>query len=315
MPATRFASIDDWDEVFTGLHGASRISVADRRAPWTAHLQRQRSSNHELAFCAAGTQQMSRGARHIRTDPRGTMELLVPLAGTAWVEQGGSAVQIRSGQLVFCDVDRPFTFTHDDDFRSIAVIVAGQDIALRSRAVAREPRMIDATRGLGRVVHDLVTTVQEEGDKLSELAFDSTCERLLDLACLAAEGGTTSAPESHRGTVEAEIRQYVRRHAAEHDLGVTGIAKALGWSPRYIQQVLQTAGTTPRELIRHERLAAARLRLAGRESIAQIALACGFGSHAGFATAFRHEFGMTPSEARSAGRHAVRPAGPAPANR
>ncbi|MFE2067895.1 helix-turn-helix domain-containing protein [Streptomyces sp. NPDC059467] len=47
---------------------------------------------------------------------------------------------------------------------------------------------------------------------------------------------------------------------------------------------------------------AARVRLAGAGwasySIAQIAHSCGFGSHASFTTAFRAEFGLTPSEAR-----------------
>ncbi|MGW1004757.1 helix-turn-helix domain-containing protein [Streptomyces sp. NPDC002520] len=46
----------------------------------------------------------------------------------------------------------------------------------------------------------------------------------------------------------------------------------------------------------------ARTRLSGPgwagQSIAEIAHACGFGSHASFSTAFRQEFGMTPREAR-----------------
>jgi AraC-like DNA-binding protein len=47
-------------------------------------------------------------------------------------------------------------------------------------------------------------------------------------------------------------------------------------------------------------VARTRLVSAGwdRHSIAGIAHSCGFGSHATFATAFRQEFGMTPSEAR-----------------
>ncbi|MEU7739810.1 AraC family transcriptional regulator [Nonomuraea sp. NPDC049158] len=32
--------------------------------------------------------------------------------------------------------------------------------------------------------------------------------------------------------------------------------------------------------------------------MAQVAHACGFASHASFATAYRHEFGVTPSETR-----------------
>ncbi|MCZ4512723.1 helix-turn-helix transcriptional regulator [Streptomyces sp. ActVer] len=120
--------------------------------------------------------------------------------------------------------------------------------------------------------------------------------------CLAAEGGNDSAPTGQRATVEAAIRRYIREHACDRDLDVVGVARALGWSARYVQQVLQAANTTARDLIRRERLNVARSRLASASwstySIAEIAHSCGFGSHASFATAFRSEFGMTPREAR-----------------
>ncbi|MFD7835462.1 helix-turn-helix domain-containing protein [Streptomyces sp. NPDC059761] len=52
-----------------------------------------------------------------------------------------------------------------------------------------------------------------------------------------------------------------------------------------------------------ERLLLARTRLSSPgwagQSIAGIAHACGFGSHASFSTAFRREFGVTPREARN----------------
>ena len=66
--------------------------------------------------------------------------------------------------------------------------------------------------------------------------------------------------------------------------------------------MLKAADTTARDLIRSERLRLARSRLtaagwAGR-SIAQIAYASGFASHASFATAYRREFGVTPRDSR-----------------
>jgi len=301
-PVAAIDSIGDWDDAFTGLHGASRISVADRRAPWAGRLDWQRSRHYGLALCSSGEQQVTRRERHIRSDPRGTYELLVPLAGKAQVEQGPSAAVIGPGQMALCDADRPFQFAHDAGFLSVAFIVPRQDIALRSPAAVREPQVFDGASGLGRVIRRLVITLQEERDQFSEFTFDGACDRLLDLVCMAAEGGAQSAPIGHRESIEVEIRRYVRRHAGESDLDVTGVARALGWSPRYIQQVLQAANTTPRDLIRRERLHLARTRLAGSRSIAQVAASCGFGSHAAFTTAFRREFGLTPTEARQAAK-------------
>jgi AraC-like DNA-binding protein len=139
--------------------------------------------------------------------------------------------------------------------------------------------------------------------KLSETTFDIACEQVLDLVCLAVDGAEDSAPAAQRKQVEAQVRQYVRRHAADPDLAIAGIARALGWSARYLQGVLRQAGTTSRDLIRTERLRLARTRLAApawdNQSIAQIASACGFASHATMATAYRREFGMTPRETRA----------------
>ncbi|MGW2287353.1 AraC family transcriptional regulator [Streptomyces phaeochromogenes] len=296
------SSASAWDEVFTGLHGASRIKVPDRRAPWAGRLEWQRSKVYGLALCSGGEEVVDRDTRHIRSDPRGTYELLVPLAGTAWVEQGSSSGEIGPGTMVLCDIDRPLTFAHGDDLVGLSFLMPGQNVAGRSPVAAEGPHMLSGAGGLGRVVRQLTTTLHEEREQLSESTFDIACDRLLDLVCLAAEGGNDSAPTGQRATVEAAIRSYIREHACDRDLDVVGVARALGWSARYVQQVLQAANTTSRDLIRRERLNVARSRLAGASwatySIAEIAHSCGFGSHASFATAFRSEFGMTPREAR-----------------
>jgi AraC-like DNA-binding protein len=253
-------------------------------------------------LCGNVREELVRERRHIRTDPRGRFELLVPTVGRALVEQSGLGGEIRPGTLTLCDVDRPLTFSHAEDFLAVAMIVPAEAIHRRTPAAARSSRVFDGAAGLGRLIRQAVITLQEERERLSETTFDIACDQLLDLVCLAAEGATDSAPAAQRKEVDAQVRRYVRRHAAEPDLCIDGIARALGWSARYIQDVLQAAGTTSRDLIRSERLRLARTRLAGpawdSRSIAQIAYACGFASHASFATAYRREFGMTPRETR-----------------
>jgi AraC-like DNA-binding protein len=291
-----------WDETFADLHGAMKFATGDATAPWTGRLVWQESDAFCIARCSGREESVSREAKHIRTDPRGTFELLVPLAGEAWTEQGSESIRLTPGLMALCDIDRPFRFTHDESFLSLSLIVPEQRVAQRSRVAVRGPHLIGASGGLGRLIRQMVTTLHEEREQLTQPTFDGACDRLLDLVCLAAEGQTGTAPVGHRAAVEASIRQYVRAHADEESLDVRAIAASLGWSPRYVQQVLQAAGTTARDLIRSERLRLARARLGGGAwgamSIAQIAASCGFSSHSAFSTAFRAEFGMTPSEAR-----------------
>lgn len=287
-------TLDEWIETFTGLHGASDITVPDRSRPWTGRLDWRGSEAYAVALCEGGEEYVRRDRRHVRADPRGRYELLVPMAGTAIVEQGSASAELRPGSMALCDVDRPLTFAHGTDFRSVSFIMAADR--------APEPFLLDASGGLGRLVQGMVHTLHEEHGRMTRLAFDQAGDSLVELLAMVADGESDIAPGGQRATVEAAIRGYVRRHAADHDLDVTAIATALSWSPRYIQQVLRAAGTTPRELIRQERLRLARHRLSSprwaASSIGRIAHVCGFGSQATFATAFREAYGMTPSEAR-----------------
>lgn len=305
-PAESIPSVSAWRDAFVGLHGASRITVVDD-GPWTGRLEWQQSQSYGIALCGGIQEDFNRDTRHIRADPRGTYELLVPVTGAARVAQGPSSGEIGPGFMALCDADRPVAFGHGEDFLSVALIVPRQEVDRRSPATARNSQVVNGVSGLGRVIRQMVITLQEEREQFTETTFDRTCEQLLDLVCLAAEGATDSAPAQQRATVEAEIRRYVRLHACDRDLNVAGIARALGWSTRYIQDVLQAADTTSRDLIRAERLHLARTRLASASwaghSIAQITYSCGFGSHASFSTAFRQEFGMTPRDARNVRRY------------
>ena len=121
--------------------GASRISVPDPKGPWTGKLDWQRSETYALARCSGGEESVRRDRRHIRSDPRGTPELLVPLAGTAWVEQGPSSGE-RSGPgaMVLCDIDRPLAFADDASFLSVTPLSCVRRTwppAIRPRPVSR----------------------------------------------------------------------------------------------------------------------------------------------------------------------------------
>ncbi|MFV2174681.1 helix-turn-helix domain-containing protein [Actinomadura sp. LOL_016] len=168
--------------------------------------------------------------------------------------------------------------------------------------------LVDVSAGLGRVVADLVRAVAAEAAALEPAEFEAACDRIAELLRMAVAGrtegraaGRPSAP-GNLTEVETVVRRYVRAHAT--DPGLTGrvMAQELGWSLRQIQLALQRAGTTPRALIREERLRVVRDRLrdpADRAvSITDLAHAAGFSSAGALSTAFRRRFGVSPRELR-----------------
>lgn len=295
------AKESEYRDAFLDLHGSSRMAV-EGSLPWTGRLEWQRSTAYGIALCGNVREEFTRERRNIRSDPRGTYELLIPIAGTARMEQGSSAGDLRPGTLALCEIDRPVAFAHGPDFVSMALIVPASEVERRRPAAARKPPTFSGVNGVGRLIRRMATTLHEERQQLTEAAFDFAADQLLDLILFAADGGADSAPVDQRARVEAEIRQYVRGHADERDLNIVGIARALGWSARYLQEVLNAADTTARDLIRSERLRLARSRLTSTgwvdRSIAHIAYASGFASHASFSTAYRREFGRTPRDVR-----------------
>jgi AraC family transcriptional regulator len=89
----------------------------------------------------------------------------------------------------------------------------------------------------------------------------------------------------------------------DEDLSLEALAEQAGLSVFHLHRVFSAAaGETPKRFTLRLRLGrAAAMLLAGGDSMLDVALACGFESHAVFCRAFRRRFGMTPSTYRERG--------------
>ncbi|HWS34692.1 MAG TPA: AraC family transcriptional regulator, partial [Actinoplanes sp.] len=174
---------DAYRDAFITLHGSSRVDLAES-GPWAGRLEWQRSRSYGMVLCGNVREEFVRDRRHIRTDPRGAVELLVPVQGSAQVEQAATTGEIRPGALALCDVDQPFRFVHGTDFASVALIVPGEALDRRAPATGRGPRVFDGAAGLGRLIRQTVLTLQQEREHLSGTTFDIACDQLLDLITL-----------------------------------------------------------------------------------------------------------------------------------
>ncbi|MEO8100545.1 MAG: AraC family transcriptional regulator [Acidobacteriota bacterium] len=92
---------------------------------------------------------------------------------------------------------------------------------------------------------------------------------------------------------------YAARHL-EEDLSLAVLARRAGLSPYHLQRVFADAvGETPKQLTLRLRLERAAVLLnSRRDTVLDIAVACGFESHEVFTRAFRRRFGTTPQQFR-----------------
>jgi len=108
-------------------------------------------------------------------------------------------------------------------------------------------------------------------------------------------------PTTEIPTGVAKAVEHLERHY-DDAVSPAQLAQRSGLSaPRFARLVKRIFGITPSQLIIKTRVAAAALLLRDSEqSVAEIALACGFCDHSAFTRAFRSATGQTPTAFRKA---------------
>jgi AraC-like DNA-binding protein len=104
------------------------------------------------------------------------------------------------------------------------------------------------------------------------------------------------------------VKAFITRNIRRADLSAKTAAIHLGVTPRYVHSLFETEGLSCNKFVVERRLVRAyEMLFDSRRSdrtITAIAFAAGFSDLSHFNRAFRRRFGMTPSEARHAGRDA-----------
>ena len=116
-----------------------------------------------------------------------------------------------------------------------------------------------------------------------------------DGAAVAGERGVRAA---RLAAIKADIVEHLG-----HDLTLVAMAARQHVTPRYVQLLFESEGTTFSEFVLEQRLARAYRMLGdpryAAATIIAIAFAAGFGDVSYFNRAFRRRYGATPSDARS----------------
>ncbi|WP_280235174.1 helix-turn-helix domain-containing protein [Nocardia cyriacigeorgica] len=292
--------IDYWSQLVDSFQG--RLSYQfPSTGDFYGRMRRRRTDNYQIVGWESDPIVYSRGRRQILLDPDDDYRLVLPLTGQFDLRQDDTGLALTPGASSLVTIDQPLRMGVHGGSHGLIVTIPRREIRHRLNHIEPPGRPLDLTVGLGRVAADLATGLYGEAATLSATQFDAVSERLVDLICMLILGESPTGP-GNLAEIEQTVRRHIRRHAEDPDLATAAIARALGWSVRQIQLALQQAGTTPRELIREERLqiAYARLRSPAYRhiSITDIALSLGFGSVSSFSTAFRHRFGAKPSSVR-----------------
>ncbi|MEC3916067.1 helix-turn-helix transcriptional regulator [Nocardia sp. CDC160] len=143
----------------------------------------------------------------------------------------------------------------------------------------------------------LQNTAPEQAATLANSAVDLLVSAIALTAGRSIPGATAEALTMRR------VVEFLRRHCADPNLTVDGIAAGCGVSRRTLYRVLEQFEDGPATLLRRMRIERACQLLTARPDlpITAVAHASGFATERQFYRAFRLERGTTPAAYRSTG--------------
>jgi AraC-like DNA-binding protein len=253
----------------------------------------------------------SRRTRSLLADGRDDLLFQINLSGVCLPSQIGRECRLDAGAAVLMSCSDVGELHRLCPTRYLTLFIPRRRLSAMAvnpeDAVAR-PIPAD-TEALSLLV-DYVKTALRKHRLTSPLIRQLFTTHVHDLVALAV-GATPETTEvvHDRGLRAARlsaIKSDIIRQLDNEGLSVTGVAERRGVTPRYVQMLFESEGTTFTEYVIAQRLARAYRMLADpslrNRTTSAIAFEVGFGNLSYFNRVFRRQFGMTPSDVRNGGK-------------
>lgn len=230
----------------------------------------------------------------------------VQTRGRGVVAQDGRQAVLEPGDFACYDSTRPYTLSFDAQFEQIVLHLPRKAMVRRiGPTEAVTATRIAAASPLGSLVAPFIrntaSIVSEVGGvtaaRLSDVCLGLVTTALGDLTSCQPLNDTPA-----RAALTFRAKALIERSLGDTHLNSDRVAAMMGISSRYLQDLFHSESRTVSEWIWSRRLEKARRDLLdpllARESITQIALACGFGDLAHFSRRFKAAYAMSPREYR-----------------
>jgi AraC-like DNA-binding protein len=266
-----------------------------------------------LQFLSGQMQGVSWRRTCTSTDPTEDVGLIVNPKGRHLICQAGREVVLGDGEATLVSLSDPMVSTPRPPGGLLVLRVPMPRLAPRlSNAHDCFARRIPyGTPALGLLTNYANMARQEQALADPDLQ-PLLVSHLYDLMAVSI-GATRDATEmaQGRGLRAARlnaIKQDIACYLYQPDLSVSALAARHRYTPRFVQRLFETEGTTFTEFVLAQRLARVHEMLIDPrrdgEKISSLAYDCGFGDVSYFNRAFRRSFGAAPSDIRAQARHA-----------
>ena len=251
----------------------------------------------QLARVTGSPHVVERHAAFIGRDPADSVAVYLALRGEAWFRDEDGTRELRPGQLLICDADRPFARGFASGLEELAIKVPRVALAVPRSVSVKGPVVVSFGPGQDPYARALARMAGRAARAEHQVAADEAA--VLDLVAVLAAGRGAGRGAERTTALRAAAYGFIEDHLADPGLGAARIAAAVGVSERHLSRVLAAGGTTVPRLVRSRRLELAYAVLSEQgPAVAEVAARCGFTSAAYFSHAFRERFGLRAGEVR-----------------
>jgi AraC family transcriptional regulator, positive regulator of tynA and feaB len=236
--------------------------------------------------------------------------LAVQLEGTSVHHQDERDAELSAGDFTICSSTRPCRVDLAPSSRYLVVSIP--DTLLRRHLTCPDDAVavrMSGSRGMTSVLSSFIRSFWAcRTDPIDPGVALRMSYTLLDLIAAAYSVSPCSRHEQSSLIAAHRVRiiGYIEAHLRDPNLSPTTVARACKITARYLHHLFTSEAETVTQYIQRRRLEeCARALIAapirGR-LVTEIAFDYGFNSLTHFGRVFRHQFGLSPSEYRRAGR-------------
>jgi AraC-like DNA-binding protein len=281
-------------------------AYADR--PFFGELATARCNDLHFSSVRADGQIVERTSARIRRAREEVMLISLQVRGTGVIAQDGREARLGPGDFACYDSTRPYTLTFTADFEQIVLHMPRETMVRRiGRTEAWTARRIEATSPVGSLVLPFVrqtASIVSDVTPTTASQLSETCLSLVTAALAERQGGEADSGSAARTALIFRAKALIDSLLHDHTLNTERVAGLVGISSRYLQDLFHAEQSTVSDWIWKRRLERSRRCLAdplhSGDSIAQIALACGFTDFGHFSRRYKEAFGVSPREDRAA---------------
>lgn len=277
--------------------------IAEPKSTFECEMTAGKFANLELVQCRLSAIRVSHTLRHVeRTDPAHAF-LCYQVQGSMSGNQNGHDFTLEAESLNLLDPLMPYELQFSAGAELLVIKASRQDLRARlGRNKEHSGRSVTSRRLDDKLALQMAASLPSLVGKLASITEEMMGVHVLDLLGLSIARtieNASSRVSTPKAITLGRLRSVVEANLADSELDPQRVAKLVGISVRYANDLLAAQDTSLTRFILARRLARCRLALEdpnqALRTIAEIAQGWGFVDMTHFGRRFKEAYGVSPS--------------------